>query len=322
MSVCLVTGGAGFIGSHIVDVLLARGDKVRVLDNLSTGHRENLSAVIDKIDFIEGDIREAATVQEAIAGVDFVFHLAAMVSVPESMEKPVEAELINAVGTLNVLTAAKTAGVRRLVLSSTCAVYGDEPTLPKTEAMPPQPKSPYAVSKLAAEAYCRLFNESFGQETAMLRYFNVFGPRQDPSSVYSGVISIFVDKISQGVAPFIFGDGEQTRDFVFVADVVRANLLASTTPAAAGQVLNIGTGHQVSINQLFETLGRIFDCDLRPVYKPPRPGDIRHSYADPSLAHSVLGWSTKVSFEEGLRKLVDSVKGTSAQEINSRDWDR
>ncbi len=309
MTICLVTGGAGFIGSHIVDALLARGDSVRVLDNLSSGRLENLSGVMDNIKFIEGDICDEIAAQKAAAGVELIFHLAGMVSVPESMEKPLEAELINAAGTLNILNAAKAAGVRRLVFSSTCAVYGDEPTLPKIETMPPHPQSPYAISKLAAEAYSRLFNESFGLETAILRYFNVFGPRQDPSSAYSGVISIFVDKMLSGISPTIFGDGQQSRDFVFVEDVARANLLASEVHQAAGKLFNIGTGGQISINQLFETLSGIFNFDSKPIYKPARPGDIRHSYANPTLANTVLGWSARFSFEEGLRQLVDSAGG-------------
>jgi nucleoside-diphosphate-sugar epimerase len=304
MSVCLVTGGAGFIGSHLVEALLARGDRVRVLDNLSSGYLENLSAVIDQIELIEGDIRDEPTTQKATAGVDFVFHLAALVSVPQSMAAPVEAESINAIGTLNVLQAAKTAGVRCVVLSSTCAIYGDEPTLPKTETMQPQPQSPYAISKLAAENYSQLFHEAFALKTVILRYFNVFGPRQDPSSPYSGVISIFVDKLSQGFAPTIFGDGQQTRDFVFVGDVVRANLLAAATQQAAGQVFNIGTGRPVTINQLFENLCRLFECDMAPPYDAPRPGDIVHSYADPTQAQTILRWSPQVSLEEGLRQLM------------------
>lgn len=308
MSTSLVTGGAGFIGSHLVDALVARGDQVRVLDSLSTGHLENLAGVTDAVELLEEDVRDQAIVRRAVADVDTIFHLAAMVSVPESMAKPVEAELINAVGTLNLLNAARTAGVRRVVLSSTCAVYGDEPTLPKTESMPPAPKSPYAISKLAAEHYCHLFHEALGLETVVLRYFNVFGPRQDPSSVYSGVISIFVDKMLKGAAPFIYGDGEQTRDFVFVKDVVRANLLAAEVAGAAGKTFNIGAGRQVSINTLFDTLGGIVELDLDPVYKPSRPGDIRHSYADPTLAGEVLGWSPQVQLEAGLRQLVESVR--------------
>jgi UDP-glucose 4-epimerase len=306
--ISLVTGGAGFIGSHLVEALLARGDRVRVLDNFSTGHLANLAGVQDKIELIQGDIRDEAVVRTALTGVDQVFHLAAIVSVPESMAKPVETELINAVGTLNILQAAKAAGARRVILSSTCAVYGDEPTLPKTETSPSCPQSPYAISKFTAETYCRLFHDAFGLETVRLRYFNVFGPRQDPSSAYSGVISIFVDKLGTGIVPTIFGDGEQTRDFVFVEDVVRANLLAATAPQAPGHVFNIGAGRQVSINHLFAALCDIFDQAAKLAYGPPRPGDILHSYADPSLAHSVLGWSAQVSFEEGLRRLVESTR--------------
>jgi len=306
MSICLVTGGAGFIGSHLVEALLVRGDTVRVLDDLSSGHLENLSHVIDRIDFIEGNIRDGATVQRATSGVDFIFHLAALVSVTKSMAEPTEAELINAVGTLNVLNAAKAADVQRLVLSSTCAVYGDDPTLPKTETMGPQPKSPYAISKLAAEYYCQIFNESFGLETVILRYFNIFGPRQDPSSAYSGVISIFVDKLSQGLAPTIFGNGQQTRDFVFVDDVVRANLLAAEAPKASREIFNIGTGRPISVNQLFENLRHIFNRDLKPDYRPARTGDILHSYANPSRAKTVLGWQAQVDFEKGLKRLVET----------------
>jgi UDP-glucose 4-epimerase len=308
LAVCLVTGGAGFIGSHLVEALLARGDRVRVLDNLSSGRLENLSTVINQLEFIEGDLRDEAIVQKAAAGVELVFHLAAMVSVPKSMVEPLEAELVNAVGTLKLLQAAKAAGVHRLVLSSTCAVYGDEPTLPKTETMPPQPKSPYAISKLAAENYCQVFNESFGLKTVVLRYFNVFGPRQDPSSPYSGVISIFVDKMSQALAPTIFGDGQQTRDFVFVGDAVRANLLAAEVDQAAGQVFNIGSGQQTSINQLFDHLRHIFNSDLSLHYGFPRPGDIVHSCSDPGRARTVLEWQAQVSLEEGLRRLVGSIE--------------
>jgi UDP-glucose 4-epimerase len=307
MSFCLVTGGAGFIGSHIVDALLARGDRVRVLDDLSTGRLENLNHCINEIEFIEGDVRDEEIAQQAATGVDFLFHLAAMVSVSQSMVQPVEAELINAVGTLNLLQAAGATGVRRVILSSTCAVYGDEPTLPKIETMPPHPKSPYAISKLTAEHYCKLYAEAFRLETVVLRYFNVFGPRQDPSSPYSGVISIFVDKMSQGMPVTIFGNGEQTRDFVFVSDVVQANLLAAKAPTAVGQVFNIGTGHPVTINQLFGSLGKIFGYNLKPVYKPPRAGDVLHSHADPAQARSILGWQPQVSFRAGLEQLVESL---------------
>jgi len=308
MSLSLVTGGAGFIGSHLVEALLARGDTVRVLDNLSTGYVDNLQPVIDQIDFINGDIRDKAVMQKAMRDVDFVFHLAAMVSVTQSMGQPMEAELMNAAGTLNLLQAASEAGVQCFVLSSTCAVYGDEPTLPKVETMLPDPKSPYAVAKLAAEYYCRVFSKSFNLNTVVFRYFNVFGPRQDPSSAYSGVISIFVDKLSQGIVPTIFGNGEQTRDFVYVADVVRANLLAVETRQATGQVFNIGTGYQISINQLFGSLCGILGCDVEPNYAPPRAGDIVHSLSSPERAKNILGWQAEIGLEEGLQNLVANLK--------------
>lgn len=304
MPVCLVTGGAGFIGSHLVEALLARGYAVRVLDNLATGRLENLAAVMEKIDFVQGDIQDELLVRQAVQGTNFIFHLAAMVSVPQSMAEPRQAELINAVGTLNVLMAARPAGVQRVVLSSTCAVYGDAPALPKTEEMMPEPNSPYAISKLAAELYCRLFHQAYGLETVILRYFNVFGPRQDPSSPYSGVVSIFLDRLSQGLTPTIFGDGEQTRDFVYVGDVVRANVLAATTPGAAGQTVNIGTGCPVSINELFRALSRVLDRPAEAYYGPVRKGDIIHSYSDPARAGKVLGWSAQVSLGEGLERLV------------------
>jgi len=308
MALCLVTGGAGFIGSHLVEALLTCGDQVRVLDNLSTGYQKNLSGVIDKIEFIKGDIGDPATVEQAVKGINLIFHLAGMVSVPKSMENPIEAELTNTVGTLNILQATKAAGVRRVIFSSSCAVYGDEPTLPKAETAFIRPKSPYAVSKLNAEAYCRLFNDTLGLETVIFRYFNVFGPRQDPSSVYSGVISIFVDKLSRDIAPFIYGDGEQTRDFVFVSDVVRANLLAAEVSAAAGKTFNIGAGHEISINRLYKSLSHILGRNLSPVYNSARPGDIVRSYSNPALAQLVLGWLAQVPFETGLQALVKSTQ--------------
>ncbi len=307
MAVYLVTGGAGFIGSHIVDALLDRGDTVRVLDNLVSGYLKNLAHVQKKIEFFEGSIRDNELLYKATEGVDCIFHLAAMVSVPQSMVEPEEAELNNAMGMLNVLQAAKVNRVRRVVLSSTCAIYGDKPTLPKIETMYPHPQSPYAISKFTAENYCLLFHELFGVETVILRYFNVFGPRQNPSSAYSGVISIFVNRISQGVSPFIYGDGNQTRDFVYVGDVVQANLLAIEVPQAAGQIFNICTEQQTSIKQLFDSVRQIFKVDLEPVYKPPRSGDIVLSYGDSTKAQSVLGWSPKVTFEEGLKRLTESI---------------
>jgi len=304
VTLCLVTGGAGFIGSHVVEALLHRGDEVRVLDNFSSGYRSNLAHILGHIDLVEGDIRDIATVREAMKGVELIFHLAAIVSVTASMNGPLPTEAVNATGTLNLLVAAQESGARRLVLSSSCAVYGDEPRLPAAESQCPVPKSPYAVAKLAAEGYCRVFNESFGVETVALRYFNVYGPRQDPTSPYSGVISIFVDKMSHGEQPTIFGRGEQTRDFVYVGDVVQANLLAGDVPEAAGRTLNIGRGERISINQLFQELNNLLQTDLEPIRAPARLGDVQHSCADPSLARRVLGWQASVPFKEGLRWLL------------------
>jgi nucleoside-diphosphate-sugar epimerase len=304
---CLVTGGAGFIGSHLVDELLRQGYQVRVLDNLSTGHLHNLAETQPHIEFIEGDIRDRACLDRAVEGIDYIFHLAAMVSVPESLQKPIEAEMINAVGTLALLSAASEAQVKRLIFSSTCAVYGDEQTLPKTETMLPQPKSPYAISKLTAEHYCLMFNVTTALETVVLRNFNVYGPRQDPSSVYSGVISIFVDHLSQQNRPFIFGDGEQTRDFIYVEDVVKANLVAAESAGAAGRVFNIGTGRPHSINTLFDHLTSLLNVQLSPIYRPERAGDIRHSVGDIRTANRVMGWTWQVPFEEGLLKLTSQM---------------
>jgi UDP-glucose 4-epimerase len=309
MAHCLVTGGAGFIGSHIVEALLARGDHVRVLDNFSTGRRANLAHLEGRLEFIEGDIRDPGRVQAAVTGIDLIFHLAAIVSVPKSMEDPLLVEAINTTGTLTLLIAAQKARVKRLVLSSTCAIYGDEPTLPKVETMLPTPKSPYAVTKLAAEGYCQVFNEAFGLETTILRYFNVFGPRQDPASPYSGVISIFVDRMLRNLPITIFGNGEQTRDFVYVADIVQANLLAADSALAAGKIFNIGRGQPVSINQLFQQLSRLLQANLEPIYAPARQGDVQHSYANPSQATQLLGWQAITSLEEGLHQLVAALKG-------------
>jgi UDP-glucose 4-epimerase len=304
MTICLVTGGGGFIGSHIVEALVKRGDQVRVLDNFSSGHLDNLANVHNHIEIIEGDIRDPTTVHEAVRDIELIFHLAALVSVPESMGHPLLAEAINAAGTLNVLIAAEKAGARRVIFSSTCAIYGDDPSLPAREIQCPAPKSPYAIAKLAAEGYCQVFSESLGLETVILRYFNVYGPRQDPSSPYSGVISIFVDRMLKGQPLTIFGSGEQTRDFVYVSDVVQANLLAGDMLEAAGYVFNIGRGQQVSINQLFRQLKALLGSDLEENRVPARSGDIMHSCADPSRAAEVLNWQATVSLEEGLRRLL------------------
>ena len=278
-----------------------------MLDNLLSGQLSNLESVRNQIELIKGSVDDKSAVRQAVAGVELIFHLAAIVSVPRTIEYPEQAEVTNGLGTLNILDAAKENGVRRVVFSSTAAIYGDKPTLPKVETQTPHPKVPYAISKLAAEYYCQFYTQSFGLETVALRYFNAFGPRQDPSSPYSGVISIFLDKLQQGVAPIIFGDGEQTRDFLFVSDIAQANLLAAQVPQAAGQVFNIGTGRQVSINQLYENLADILNFEDTPVYQPTRSGDIRYSVANATKAREILGWSPQVTFEDGLRQLVSSM---------------
>ena len=300
----LVTGGAGFIGSHIAEALLAEGHAVRVLDNLSSGHEENLAGLA--VEFVRGDIRDRAATRAAAEGVDGVFHEAALVSVPESVEKPVENHEINVTGTLNVLVAAREAGVRRVLLASSAAVYGENPELPKREDMLPEPVSPYALGKIAGEYYLKVFAGLYGVQTVALRYFNVYGPRQDPRSMYSGVISKFAEVLAAGGTPTVFGDGGQTRDFVFVKDVVRANLLAMRSPRAGeGEVFNIGTGRRTSLLELLDALGGILGRKAAPKLAPPRAGDIRHSVADISRAGEVLGYRPETSLADGLRALVE-----------------
>jgi len=300
----LVTGGAGFIGSHITERLLAGGHQVRILDNFSTGKRENIP-VSDAVSVIEGDVGDFNTVREWMEGIEVVYHEAAIASVPETVGNPLGSERTNYRGTLNVLEASRQTGVRRVIFASTAAVYGDLPELPKTENMPVRPLSPYAVDKLASEYACQVYAQLYGLETVALRYFNVFGPRQDPSSPYSGVISIFADSISKGKQPNIFGDGEQTRDFVYVADVVEANIRAATAPAAAGKAINVATGSTITINELLHTVCRIQGAPFDPGYLPAREGDIRHSCADIALARTLLDWAPRVDFETGLRKLFE-----------------
>lgn len=301
----LVTGGAGFIGSHLVDALLEGGCAVTVVDNLATGHRENLAHVMDRIDFREGDIRDMDGMVAACEGRDVVFHEAAVVSVPMTVDDPVGSALVNDIGTLQVLEAARRGGVRRVVLASSSAVYGDDPALPKREDMAPLPKSPYAVQKLTGEFHAAIYRELYGLETVCLRYFNVYGPRQDPSSPYSGVISIFMDKAFEGVAPRIHGDGEQSRDFVFVADVVRANLLAASAKAASGERFNVGIGEAITVNRLWGNVSRMAGLELSPEYGPPRPGDIRHSLSSIERARSILDFRPSVSFEDGLSRTLE-----------------
>ncbi len=301
----LVTGGAGFIGSHIVDRLLADGQQVRVLDNFSSGKRENLPPG-NEVEIIEGDVGDFDTVRKAMEGVDTVFHEAAIASVPDTIRDPLSSARVNYIGTVNVLEAARQAGARRVVFADSAAVYGDLPGLPKQEDMPVKPLSPYATDKLASEDACRVYHHLYGLETVCLRYFNVFGPRQDPSSPYSGVISIFSDALKSDRQPVIFGDGEQTRDFVYVADVVEANIRAATAAGAAGHAINIATGSTITVNDMLKTICSLQGAKFDPEYKPTREGDIRHSCADISKARELLQWQPVVTFEEGLKKLFES----------------
>jgi UDP-glucose 4-epimerase len=304
----LVTGGAGFIGSHLAERLLRDGHRVRVLDDFSTGRRANLAFGADdpRLEVVEGDIRDAARVRAAMGDIEGVFHQAALVSVPRSVACPRLSLEINALGTLTVFDAARETGVPRVVFASSAAVYGAAGRLPLAETSPPAPTSPYGLDKLYTEQLAALYRELFGFEAVALRYFNVFGPRQDPSSPYAGVISIFRDRLAVGEAVTVFGDGEQTRDFVYVEDVVAANLAAMTAPAGVGAVYNVGRGERVSLNQLLAMLGDILG--RRPVvaYQPPRPGDIRHSQGDISAIQSALGWAPRWNVPSGLSALVES----------------
>ena len=302
----LVTGGAGFIGSHIVDRLLDEGFKVRVLDNLSTGEKKNLAQHQNNksFQFIEGDIRNFDLVKNTVKGVDAVFHEAALVSVTRSVENPLLSNEINVTGTVNLLKACVDAHVKRFVYASSCAVYGDTETLPNHENLAPKPLSPYAVEKLAAEKYAKVFHNVYGLETVSLRYFNVYGPRQKYGP-YSGVISIFINRLLENKPPIICGDGEQTRDFINVKDVVEANMLALSKRKAVGEVFNISTGEATTINKLTETIQKIMGkTSLKPVHAEPRPGDIKHSYGDITKARRNLEYEPKVQLEKGLSELV------------------
>lgn len=312
MQKCLVTGGAGFIGSNLVDYLVREGMQVRVLDNLSTGNLENLEPVRGQIDFNQGDVRDFDTLLRAMSDIELVFHQAAMVSVPESVEDPVEAAMINDLGTLYLLEASHRAGVRKVILASSCAVYGDLPQLPKREDMATRPQSPYAASKLHGETYACLYSDLYGLETVCLRYFNVYGPKQDPTSQYSGVISIFMDKAVRDELPTIYGDGDQYRDFVYVADVVGANLQAALAENISGVVINVGTGGSVTINQLWKSIARLAGVESKPVRAPERPGDIQESVADISRARQMLEFEPKYSFQEGLEKTWEWYRGRIA----------
>jgi UDP-glucose 4-epimerase len=300
---CLVTGGAGFIGSHIAAALAARGDRARIADNLSTGYRHNL-AVNPGAEFLEGDLADPAFAARAVEGMDLVFHQAAIPSVPRSVKDPVTSHRANIDATLNVLEAARHAGVRRVVYAASSSAYGDTPVLPKHEAMPPNPLSPYALQKLVGEQYGQLFTRLYGLETVSIRYFNVFGPRQDPTSAYSGVISQFAKALLDGRAPTIYGDGGQTRDFTYIDNVVDGVLRAAEAPAASGEVMNVATGGRISLLELFAAMKRITGAGVEPVFAEARAGDVRDSQADISKAKRLLGYAPVVPFEEGLAQTI------------------
>ncbi|MEO8666560.1 MAG: SDR family oxidoreductase [Ignavibacteria bacterium] len=302
----LVTGGAGFIGSNIVGELLTRGYSVKVLDNFSSGKRENLKSFENDIELIEGDIRSYHIVQEAVKGVEIVLHQAALPSVPRSIKDPITSNDVNVNGTLNILEASVAAKVRKVVYASSSSVYGDNPDLPKKETMIPNPLSPYAVSKLAGEKYCSVFSRIYGLETIALRYFNVFGPKQDPSSQYSAVIPKFIEAINNNRQPVIYGDGKQTRDFTFVTNIIEANILSAFSKCDSGIAMNCASNGQISLNDLVMYINKNLHKEIEPLYENPRAGDIKHSFADIQLAKNKINYSPFVNFENGLKITIDS----------------
>jgi nucleoside-diphosphate-sugar epimerase len=299
----LVTGGAGFIGSHLAEELIRRGERVRVVDNLITGKRRNIAHLPD-VEFLEADLADLDVARRAVEGVDYVLHQAAIPSVPWSVRDPVVTNRAIIDATLNVLVAARDAGVKRVVYAGSCAAYGNLPDLPKHEDMATAPASPYALQKLAGEHYLAMFTQLYGLDTVTTRYFNVFGPRQDPSSPYSGVISLFISALVSGQPPTVYGDGEQSRDFIFVTNVVNGVLQACHTPGIAGQMMNLATGHRTSLNQLLSILRELVESDMTPIYAEARPGDIRHSQADISRARRLIGYEPRVSLREGLERTL------------------
>jgi nucleoside-diphosphate-sugar epimerase len=302
----VVTGGAGFIGSHIAAALSNRGARVRVLDDLSTGHRENLEDIGGDIDFIQGSVADEELVRKALAGAELVFHEAAIPSVPRSVESPRQTHVASVDGTFTLLLAARDQKVRRVIYAASSSAYGDQPTLPKSEQMLPDPLSPYAVAKLVGEYYCRVFTRVYGLETVALRYFNVFGPRQDPSSQYSGVVSRFISALSGNGRPMIFGDGEQSRDFTYIDNVVAANLSAADAKGASGKVINVANGERVTLNELLAVLKELTGRhDVSAEYAEARVGDVRHSLADNSMARELLGYESKVDLREGLKRTIE-----------------
>jgi len=306
----LVTGGAGFIGSNTVDELVRRGHSVVVLDDLSAGKEENLAEVRNKITFMKGSITDIEVVRKAVHEAEYVLHLAARTSVPRSVKDPIETNRINIDGTLNVLIAARDAKVKRIVFAASSSAYGETPTLPKTETMRPEPISPYGVTKFVGELYAQTFGRCYGLENVCLRYFNIFGPRQDPSSPYSGVLAKFCTAFLEETQPVVFGDGEQTRDFTFVENAVQANLLACEAPNVSGKVFNVGIGGRVSLNDVLKTLSKISGTRLEAKYDPPRDGDIRDSQADIAQAREFLGYDPQVQFEEGLTRTFEWYRTT------------
>ena len=312
---CLVTGGAGFIGSHIAEKLLESNHKVRIFDNFSTGKALNIEHLKNKSEFIEGDIRNLDVIQSAMNGVDYVFHQAAIPSVPRSIIDPITTHEVNATGTLNVLIAARDSDVKRVVYASSSSVYGNSPVLPKTEDMPTNPLSPYAVSKLTGEQYCRSFYEVYGLETISLRYFNIFGPRQDPESPYAGVIPTFIHQMLNDNQPTIFGDGQQSRDFTFVSNAVQANLLACSSEEGIGEVFNVGCGTQYTLLDIIRQLNIMIGTDIYPNFNPPRQGDVRDSLADIQRI-SKLGYNVEIQLNQGLSELLSWIRNIRTSKVN------
>jgi nucleoside-diphosphate-sugar epimerase len=305
MAVYVVTGGGGFIGSHIVEELIRRRETVRVIDNFSTGKRENVQAFTNDAEIIEADIAEGKNLADLFRNVDYVIHQAAIPSVPKSILDPVKSHHANVNGTLNVLVAARAAGVKRVVYASSSSLYGDSPTLPKHEGMLPNPLSPYGAQKLFGEMYCQVFTKAYALETVSLRYFNVFGPRQDATSQYSGVLALFIPAVLQGRRPTIYGDGLQSRDFTYVKNVVEANLLACTVPGVGGQVFNIACGDRITVNSMLQQINQLTGKDISPIHADPRAGDIKHSQAEITRARNLLGYEPKISFQDGLRHTIE-----------------
>ncbi len=317
MNKIVVTGGAGFIGSHLAEELAIKGHQVSILDDLSTGKIQNIKPLLRKgvTEFIEGSITDLSLLQRIFNDVDYVFHQAAIPSVPRSVKNPLPTHEANITGTLNVLLAARDNGVKKVIYASSSSVYGQNPTLPRTEDMPPNPQSPYAVTKTAAEYYCQVFHRIYSLPTVCLRYFNVYGPRQDPLSQYAAVIPRFTTRISQGQPPIIFGDGEQTRDFTFIKDTVEANILAAESDATG--IFNVGRGERVTINQLAELTARLMGSNIEPIHEKPRPGDVRHSLADVSLLRA-FGYKAKYDLEEGLRETIETFQHEMQPAVQSR----